>query len=747
MKNDPQELEAVEEVAYEIDGQYVTKDQYDSHRRSKRDALHGQFSRQRDDWVAHRASLGVESRWRRAQALYLGDEDSGGDSALTDTLKNGPTRAGSGGQVAARSKVVVNIVRPKVDQAVARMAEILLPVDDRNWGIKPTPVPEAISQMVGDTQRMVPMPDGSQVTADAASQIFMKKMKDSAKGMADEIDDVLNESDYNGQQRALLEDGVRLGAGMMLGPFPKMQPKRKWVEAGDGLLKLEIGHEAKPASRRVDPWDVYFDKSCGNDHHRGSGFYLRSYITRKELRALALLDGYDADIIRETLMVRPTRTRVTTGRVERTTSDEESYEMWVYYGQVEPDDIGMLSESMKDPLENVENGIIVMVENRIIGAMESWIPDGSLPLDVWCWRDADDSPYGYGLPDEMSHQQRVVNAAWRQVMDNAKITVGGQLVMKKGRIKPQNGSYALEPNKIWLADDEVEDVTKAMTMIEFSSHLAELLTIAEAAMKFADQETSMPQIMGGEKGTAPETVGGMVMLYNNANVVLRLRVKLYDDKITRHHISRHYDWQMAHSKKRHIKGDMEVDARGSTALLEKDIQNQATLNLANITSNPRYQAFIDPKEELRTILKAFKITPEDIMLTDDKIEKNLQAAAQNPPQDPNIIRAQAQVQVKQMDVQDRAEDRAHAERAQAAELQHKNASLAYNTEREQKEFTIAMAQAQLERDITLLRAASDESENELERQARARLEAMNLDSKHQLFNAEAALRVNTGAGI
>ncbi len=43
----------------------------------------------------------------------------------------------------------------------------------------------------------------------------------------------------------------------------------------------------------------------------------------------------------------------------------------------------------------------------------------------------------------------------------------------------------------------------AMTVFEFNSHLEELLAIAQAAMQFADTESSMPQIMGGAALPAP----------------------------------------------------------------------------------------------------------------------------------------------------------------------------------------------------------------------------------------------------
>jgi hypothetical protein len=92
----------------------------------------------------------------------------------------------------------------------------------------------------------------------------------------------------------------------------------------------------------------------------------------------------------------------------------------------------------------------------------------------------------------------------------------------------------------------------------------------------------------------------MVMLFNNATAVLRQRVKLYDDCVTRQHIARYYDWHMANNPDPAIKGDFEVDARGSTALIERDIQNQALLNLARNAANAGEKAGVvslDMKEK------------------------------------------------------------------------------------------------------------------------------------------------------
>ena len=646
--------------------------------------------------------------------------------------------------------MVINIVRPKVDQAVARMCEILFPVDDRNWGIKPTPLPEMVDMVGNDAETVDPAtgePTG--LTADQEAKAIMQAAKEAAEGMERSIDDSLTESRFNGESRKGVEDGIRLGTMVMYGPFPARQTSKVWIPRPDGTQELQINEAIVPASMRWDPWDTFFDPSCGNDHQRGRGFFLRRNVNRKELRGLVGLPGYDAEAIREVLRSPATKVRVAEGRVLRDRVRDDSYEMWTYHGEIEPDEMELLSSRTQgDPLTDITFGVLIIVNDKIIGAMDSWVVDKTLPIDVWNWRKADDSPFGYGMPDELEHQQRVVNSAWRQVMDNGKTSLGGQIVMKKGMVVPQNNSYEITPNKIWLAKDDLDDVRQAFSVFEFNSHLQELLAIAQAAMSFADMETSMPQIMGGEQGSAPETVGGMVMLFNNANAVLRQRVKLYDDNITKPHISRYYDWKMANDPDINIKGDFEIDARGSTALVERDIQNQAMLNLASITNNPRYIPHLNEREELKAILKAFKANPEEMMKPEDQVKQEMEAAAQQgQPQDPRLAAAEMNMQAKQMDIEDRNKQREFEAARNEQDMQLRRDSLAYNTAREQSEAEIASVEAQLQRELAIAKMQQDGQITREELATKARLEMIKISDGRERFNAEAAIKVRQGSGI
>lgn len=734
------------EIAVMLDGVPVTREQAEQAMRAEVDRLHGYFTKMRDRWVEHRATSGVERRWRRAQELYLGSSDER-HNVFEETLRSGPPSRQK--RQARRSRVVVNIVRPKVDQAVARLCEILLPTDDRNWGIKPTPDPQ-IAQFSGD-QRQTRDPATGQPTGRTADQevkFIQEAARLAAQGMERKIDDALTECSFNGQSRKVVEDGVRLGTGIMWGPFPATQQSKVWMPQADGTAVMQFNSAIVPSTEWADPWDVFFDPACGNDHQRGRGVFRRRPATRKELRRLVGLPGYDPDAIREVLRAEPRAVRVAEGRVMRETIQDDSYELWEYHGEVEPDEFEVLTSRMEgDPITNVSNGVLVMVNDTVIGALDAFTSDGSLPCDVWCWRKSDDSPYGYGLPDELENQQSVVNAAWRQVMDNASVTMGGQIVAKKGQVIPMDGSYEITPLKVWYAKDELQDVRQAFGVFEFNAHLEELLAIAKTAMEMADVESSMPQLLGGEKGSAPDTVGGMVMLYQNASAVLRQRVKLYDDAITRPHLGRYYDWFMANDNDPAIKGDFEVDARGSTSLLERDIQNQALLNLANVTNNPRYVPHLKEREELRLILRAFRVNPEELLKDEEQVKQEQAEAAKNGVQDPRIASAQLNFQAKQLDMQDRQQQREFESQRNDNEMQFKQDQLAYNSSREQAEYELAQTESAINRDSTLLKLQQDASLTREATAARERLETLKIENQRQIFNAEADMKMRTGQGI
>lgn len=718
----------------------------------KRREIIGGIIAQRQRWIEYRRNSGVEERWRKSTRLYFGAA-LGRNNEFVETLKNGPSKKGATAKQ-VRSRVSINIVRPKVDQAVARLCEIMIPTEGANFGLDATPVADAVAELVGNYQPTIDPRTGQPtgMTADDEAAVISQAAQESVAKHEKVIQDQHAECGYNAQLRLAMEDYCRLGTAIMEGPMPTAVRSTRWAPGSDGRLRKVSELKVSPASRRRDPWDVWFSPDCGNDHQRGGGYWVRIMVSRKELRKLRDQPGFSGADIDAVLEETPTRVSAE-ARVKTVVTKDSSYELFVYHGEIEPDHFeycapGTHLEDDEEPYE-VDFGIIMIVNDKLIGAMPSWIDDGTLPISVACWRATDDSPYGLGIPDEQEDQQAVVEGAWRQLMDHGRYTVGTQFIAKRDGLTPATnpGSYEHEPNRFWLADKTIDDVRTAMAAIDVPSHLGDYLNIVKAAMEYADVESNMPQLLSGSgSGNAHETLGGMTMLFNNATTTLRHRVRTLDDNITDTQVSGYYAWNMDFHPDPSIKIEAKVVTKGSTVLLEKDIQNQMTINLAGILQNPKYAPFVDPEKELNIILRAMKIRPDDVKLDARKIKEN-KDNPQPPPPDPKIVASQMNLKAKEMDIADAQQQREFEARRNDQELAFRRENLAYNSEREDKEFQIAMTDAAIKRDTALIKIDADTMKSREGIISRQRLEALKIDAANQRFNAEAALRVQTGQGI
>lgn len=720
-------------------------------------SLYEAISSERDEWVEYRANNGKENEWRRADKLYDGVEvgDDGSDG-LEDTLRNGPSQKRGGKNKAKRSRVRINIVAPAVDNQVARMCEILLPVDDKNWGIRPTPN-AAVSDLISD-QRPVIDPTTQQSVGTVAG--IAKSVQDTAlgasKNMEREIDDQLTEARFNGETRKMMFSAGKLGTGIMKGPFVVRVEERKWVtkaqQDGSRAAVMEVTEKFVPNSRCISIWNVFPDPACGDDVQRGKGLWEKKDLTRKELRALARRPGYDPEAIRTVLKQKPMIVKVNDGKVDKDDSKYDLYQVWEYHGEVEPEDFQAVADrsNKAEGSEDVDQlecyaGCLIVVNDMVIGALPMMTADNSLPYDFFQWKKDDDSPFGSGIPVSKETQQRVVNSAWRQTMDNAGNTSGPQFVIKKTAISPEDGIYEIVANKIWLANDELDDVSKAFAAIQIDSRITELLKIVDAAMLFGDQESGTSPMMAGEKSQPGETLGGQTMRWTNANGVHRMRVKLFDDAVTRPHLTRYYDWNMQNNDKEEIKGDFEVDARGSSTLIERDIQNQAMVNVAAMFQNPIFAPMLKPLDALRATLKSWKLDPADFMKTDEEIKQAQDAASQAPPQqDPQIA---AKLQLTQMTLADKQAQRVHEEHMEGTHDQNRQ----HQIDVQQENQNARLREADRTNDVKLQIAtmnlqgrAAAQQEVAAQRSADHRLA---IDSKHQLFNAEAAIKATEGSGL
>jgi hypothetical protein len=143
-----------------------------------------------------------------------------------------------------------------------------------------------------------------------------------------------------------------------------------------------------------------------------------------------------------------------------------------------------------------------------------------------------------------------------------------------------------------------------------------------------------------------------------SNITFRRVVKNFDDGITAPSIRRLYDWNMQHNSRQDIKGDMKIDARGSSALLQRELQAQMLLNVAqNWSSHPVLGQAIRTYDAIAEALRSAMVQPDTIMVDKEEFEaaqaQAAEAAAQSsendPQQNPAVIAAELRVQAAQID--------------------------------------------------------------------------------------------------
>jgi len=555
----------------------------------------------------------------------------------------------------SKSTALINITRPYCDAAAARIADMLLPNDDRCWGIESTPIPDLIEEASEDVYVMLDPATNLMVTEKEFMDVIKEVAEARAKRGEKRIEDWLAEGLWKPEARAAIEDAARLGTGILKGPIPKRIRSVVWTFP-NGVPVKTIKTEHVPITSRVDAWNFFPDPACGEDIQDGNHCFERDSITVRRLLELRETDGYIADQIDACIKegpVGPEQDWTPSMQIDRTANTNKAkWEIWYYYGLVERADLeaagyGQNGEIPEDG--NYFHAIVTMVNHRVIRASLQALDDGTLPFDVMVWQKRPGMWCGMGIARQMRTPQRMLTAGVRNMMDNAALSAGPQVVIDTTKVEPVDGVWEIVPRKLWRAVSKAGegfDTTKAFTIVSIETRQPELMNIIEFALRMAEESTGMPMILQGQLGEKKiETLGQQQMLQNNASAVLRRLAKLWDDDITAPHITRYYQYLMEYGENDKEKGDFKVVARGSSTLVERDIQNQGiALILDYAVKVPATE--LSPKKSAEEYVRSQHLDPKRFFL-DDKEKAELANAPAAP--DPKVEAAQITAESKAAD--------------------------------------------------------------------------------------------------
>lgn len=785
----------------------------DAERQERLSKLGEVIAGKRKDAVDARKESGIESIWLACEEAYLGIDDMNrgefaGARWAKPTTMNGGLTATNAVSDSSRSTAFVRLTSRYVDNAAAKLGEILLPIDDKAFSFEPTPDPDLIEKVKDVTPLvsvdgqlvmhqpvapeqpqmpgMTPIAQGAQqmvqmTTADQA-QKQMDLAKDCAMKAETRIYDWMVESKYPAEARKVVHDAARIGSGVLKGPFPDLKMSRALTKIPGGA-RLEMKGTVKPSTRWVDTWNIYPDDACGEDIHAGDYIFERDHLSTKMLRRLSEQkgQGYLPEQIAQVIEEGPGKCYADGGNPSDK-KNRKRFEIWYYYGLIKRDDMALANavgvDDLPDDQEEV-HAIISLVNDTVIRAIINPLDSGAFPYRVVTWSRRPGHWAGVGVGEQMSMPQRSCNASTRAMFNNAGLASGVQIVINQAGIVPADGKYTITPNKLWYMTADVNDIKAAFQVFQIPSVQQELMNIIEYSMKLAEESTGIPLITQGQTGpSSPETFGQAELQDNNAHTWLRSIGYRFDDMVTEPLVNDFYEWLLLDpSVPDDEKGDFQINAHGSIALVERAIQEGTLLGLLKAAENPAFE--VDPAKLFAEYLKAKRLDPRKIQLSDE--QKAERAKQPQPPPLPIAVeqlkgqnamqvvqaKAQAELQQNQQEMAHEQQmlqsggmqphmaaataqierERIRSQTAQIVETSRANAEQA----RAEKEQQIAqqngqfkLQEMQLQKELALLQYAHENQQTLQQVQADLAQTAITEKTKRELGAAEVQLAASEG---
>ena len=530
-----------------------------------------------------------------------------------------------------------------------------------------------------------------------ALQAAQKEARGRSDLMSEEMDDQLLESNYAQESRDGIEQGCQMGTAIWEGPIVE-SAKRRWKqvpertevdpETGEETLipasyQREEGGAPRPKYARVDIWNFFPSPgaTCVAD---SDGFYIRYPWNDSQLRAFAKYPGVDVDRVREILKDGRKGTAPDyMQRLAEIAPDQSSYTagvhtVWKYVGPVAAEDMmtiavatGDAETAMElhkaDPLDEIQ-AIIWFCDGRLL-KLDIFPLDTDEPYFTRWVFEKGPGFWGLSVPYLLRNPNAAVNAGWRLMMDNSEVSSLPQLFIDGNRCRPVDDSYVIRGGKIWTTsrDAAPEGMTgKEMYAVNIDSHQGEIANIIALASAEMDELSMLPpQAMGGEGGSPTETAQGMALWMNANNVLLKRVVKNWDDDKTVPEIRKLYDWNMQYSEREEIKGDYQVDARGSSVLLVREMQARNIVSLAlNFGGHPEYGPMTKKAELYREVYRVHQLPADRYVKTDEELD----AEAANVAPDPML-----ELETRKLDIEENKIDAMDADsqaRLEAATMEN-----------------------------------------------------------------------------
>ncbi|MCC4269204.1 hypothetical protein LL254_00590 [Marinobacter nauticus] len=578
----------------------------------------------------------------------------------------------------------------KCRAASSWIRDILMPANERPWGLEPTPIasvpPEFLRPVFRQFIQQAAM-QAEQTGQPLDPQAVMKAAEDhvrhAAQEMAEEaaerhqelIEDQLSEGNWDNALADFIEDFATYPNAIIRGHNLRNVSALAWMQGWKPVKTKEI----RPDWYRVSPFDLYPSPDAVSIDD-GAYIIERCRFTRGQLNRLIGAPGYNEEAIRNVLQEHGQsglRNWLWTdgeraeleGRGHEWLTKGQTIDALIYCGGAQGISLlqwGVNPDDIEDPLAEYE------VEATLIGRHVIRVKINRDPLERRPYHTASFQPvpgsfWGQGIPELMADVQDVCNATARSLVNNLAISSGPQVEVYEERLDATEDPTNMYPWKVWRTKDSaVTGNNPAVRFFQPTSNAAELLTVYEQFERRADDATNIPRYAYGNErvGGAGQTASGLSMLMESANKGIKDAIRHIDRGVIRRVIEALWLHNMQYSDDNSIKGDVSVVPRGSSAMLIREQTHQMRAEFLAMTANPIDMGIIG-QEGRRDLLAAVaeKLDLPGLIPSEGKMRENL--ASQ---QEQGQMMQKLEQMIKQAEAQEKMAKAAKSE-AEVAETQ------------------------------------------------------------------------------
>jgi len=549
-----------------------------------------------------------------------------------------------------RSQVYVGLTRTKVLAAYSRITDLLFQPGQKFFSIEKTPLSKQplVEQELAEKAALEIQQAAEQVGTAGIEELVMARLSElteeieaeteqRVKNMEEAILDQALENNLEGKMKDAIMEQVIFGTGAMKAGTLRIEKDHKWIKGDEGF-NLIYEENAMPEMEAVSIFDLYPDPHATSvDDMRD--IFRRHIISRAEFNALKDYPGFNVDLINECIEMNPEGNhdeaqhevdRRNIANVNDSNTNTEKFEVLEFWGSLNGHDLkdAGVEFGEDDDLSMEYDANIWMVSGKVIKAQLNPLPGGVIPYFIFPYEKNPHAFWGTGVPRMMRDSQATMNAATRIYLDNVALSSGPMVEVNTDIMASGEDPTELYPWRVFLR----EGGDGNQPMVRFyqpQSNSPALVSVIELFRRFADETTALPSYTHGQtQSSLNRTATGISILMSNANIVLKSVIKNIDDFLTKPMIRSLYDWNMTWNENENVKSDMRIVAKGSTALIQKEVQSQRLLQFLSLINNPLDAQMVDREKLLTDIAKSLDIDPDEVIKTQKEMmdEQALQQA-------------------------------------------------------------------------------------------------------------------------